>query len=81
MEELKSMNRRSFIKSLAAIGATATLSSIPFTGYSKSKEVKITFLHTNDVHSRIEPYPMDGSRLQGLGGVARRSTLIQKNKV
>lgn len=61
-----------------AIGATASLSSIPFASYSKSKEVKITFLHTNDVHSRIEPYPMDGSRLQGLGGVARRSTLINK---
>src|SRR5690606_9026973 len=78
MEELKSLNRRSFIKSVMALGATASLSSIPFAGYSKTKEVKITFLHTNDVHRRIDPYPMDGSRLQGLGGVARRSNLIQK---
>src|SRR5690606_31349413 len=36
----------------------------------------LTILHTNDVHSRIDPFPMDGSRNQGLGGVARRSTLI-----
>src|SRR5690606_36684560 len=78
MEELKSLNRRSFIKSVMALGATASLSSIPFAGYSKSKEVRITFLHTNDVHSRLEPYPMDGSILQGLGGLARRSTLIPK---
>lgn len=78
MEELKSLSRRNFIKGVVSLGAVTTLSSIPFLGYSKSKEVKITFLHTNDVHSRIEPYPMDGSRLQGLGGVARRSTLINK---
>lgn len=78
MEELKSYNRRGFIKGLMAIGATAALGSLPAVGYSRSKEVKITILHTNDVHSRVEPFPMDGTRLQGLGGVARRSTLINK---
>ena len=78
MEELKSYNRRGFIKGLMAIGATAALGSLPAVGYSRSKDVKITILHTNDVHSRVEPFPMDGTRLQGLGGVARRSTLINK---
>lgn len=77
MEELKSVNRRVFIKGLGALGATAALSNIPLDALADS-EVKITILHTNDVHSRIEPFPMDGSRNQGLGGVARRSTLIQK---
>lgn len=39
---------------------------------------KLTILHTNDVHSRIDPFPMDGGRNQGLGGVAARSELIKK---
>lgn len=39
---------------------------------------KLTILHTNDVHSRIEPFPMDGGRNQGLGGVAGRASLIKK---
>lgn len=39
---------------------------------------KITILHTNDVHSRLEPFPMDGSRNAGLGGVAARAALIQQ---
>lgn len=39
---------------------------------------RLTILHTNDVHSRIEPFPMDGSRNQGLGGVASRAALIKK---
>ncbi len=78
MEELKSLNRRVFLKSLAALGATASLGSLPLESFAKAKEIKLTILHTNDVHSRVEPFPMDGSRFQGLGGVARRSTLIKK---
>ncbi len=40
--------------------------------------LKMTILHTNDTHSRIEPFPMDGGRNQGLGGVAARAELIDK---
>lgn len=36
----------------------------------------LTILHTNDQHSRIDPFPMDGGRNQGQGGFARRATLI-----
>ena len=36
----------------------------------------ITILHTNDVHSRLEAFPMDGGKNQGLGGVAERATVI-----
>jgi 5'-nucleotidase len=36
----------------------------------------ITVLHTNDVHSRIDPFPEDGGRNAGLAGAARRATLI-----
>lgn len=39
---------------------------------------RLTILHTNDTHSRLEPFPMDGSRNQGLGGIASRAALIAK---
>lgn len=78
MKELSLYNRRNFIKKAGALGALATLGTLPSFGKGKrGKEIKLTILHTNDVHSRIEPFPMDGSRLQGLGGVARRSTLLK----
>jgi len=77
MEELKSVNRRSFIKGIGALGAVTAFSQLPLEALTDN-EVKITILHTNDVHSRIEPFSMDGSRNQGLGGVARRSTIIQQ---
>ena len=40
--------------------------------------VRLVVLHTNDTHSRMDPFPMDGGRFQGLGGAARRATLIRR---
>jgi 5'-nucleotidase len=44
----------------------------------ESKLLKLTILHTNDVHSRIEPFPMDGGRNEGQAGIARRTALIKR---
>lgn len=71
--------RRSFIKNTAlATGAILTSNSL-FAATNTSEEIELlTILHTNDVHSRLEPFPMDGSKNQGLGGVAPRAELINK---
>lgn len=39
---------------------------------------RIIILHTNDMHSRIEAFPDDGSQFAMQGGMARRATLIQQ---
>lgn len=78
MEELllPMTSRRDFLKSGRAAAAFFAMS--PFAAFAKDETVQLTILHTNDVHSRIEPFPMDGSRNQGLGGVARRAALVKK---
>jgi 5'-nucleotidase len=38
--------------------------------------VKVTILHTNDVHSRIDPFPANDPKYPGMGGVARRAAII-----
>ena len=69
------MNRRDFIRNSAlTAGALALSPSL----LAASKATKLTILHTNDVHSRIEPFPDDGRKWGGLGGMARRATLIEK---
>ena len=78
MDEFAFYNRRNFLRNLLVLGAGASLASLPQSVQAKDSSVKITILHTNDVHSRIEPFPMDGSTLLGGGGVARRSSLIQQ---
>ena len=37
----------------------------------------ITILHTNDVHSHIDPFPADHATTPNMGGVARRASLIE----
>jgi 5'-nucleotidase len=72
-------SRRKFItQSALAAGAILTTGNIFAEMQQENALKKLTILHTNDVHSRLEPFPMDGSRNQGLGGVAARAALIQK---
>lgn len=78
MEELQKINRRNFIRTGGIATAAFALSLDSLDVFASGRLQKLTILHTNDVHSRIEPFPMDGSRNQGLGGVARRSALIKK---
>ena len=72
------INRRKFIKTSGIVAAATALSIDSLDALASGEAKRLTILHTNDVHSRIEPFPMDGSRNQGLGGVARRSALIKK---
>jgi 5'-nucleotidase len=72
-------NRRQFIKQTAiAAGGLFTASPILRDIDDVLPQEKITILHTNDVHSRIDAFPMDGGRNQGLGGIAARSALIRE---
>jgi 5'-nucleotidase len=63
------------------VGAAAVVGALPLPDLlagGSSKTTSLTILHTNDVHSRLDPFPMDGSRNAGRGGVARRMTLIRQ---
>jgi 5'-nucleotidase len=77
MEELKS-NRRRFLRNTLTGAALLTLGFKTDSVFANDDFVKLTILHTNDVHSRIDPFPMDGSRNAGKGGVAPRAALINK---
>jgi len=78
MEELLKTSRRGFLKSGGMAAVATALSLDPIHAMAAGDVLKLTILHTNDVHSRIEPFPMDGSKYQGLGGTARRAALIGK---
>lgn len=72
------MKRRHFIKNLGFGTILAGSGFISPEIFADPKTFKLTILHTNDTHSRIDPFPMDGGSNQGLGGVARRAALIKK---
>lgn len=72
------MKRRNFLKSVSTGVIMTATGFMPLSALNSEQWTKLTILHTNDVHSRIDPFPMDGGKYQGLGGVARRAALIKK---
>lgn len=72
------MKRRDFIGQSLAAGAGLSMGLGTLGSCSANAERKVTILHTNDVHSHIESFDPDHSRYPGMGGVARRASLIQK---
>jgi len=71
------MKRRTFIQQTAATGALIGLGGLSLSFSEKTKK-HITILHTNDVHSHIEPFGPSDARNPNMGGVARRATLIEQ---
>ena len=77
------MNRKSFLKTLG--GGTLALSLTPDFIFANSLKIvdenspyRLTVLHTNDQHSRIEPFDASNARNPNQGGVARRASLIEQ---
>lgn len=72
------MKRREFLKYSAVGAAGLTLVGLPLNSEAASKTIKLTILHTNDQHSRIDPFPSDGRKYAGMGGMARRASLVER---
>lgn len=77
------MDRKKFLKTIG--GGTLALTLAPnlllaenFKILEQNSDYKLTILHTNDQHSRIEPFDSSYSRNPNQGGFARRAALIQK---
>jgi len=70
------MKRRDFIEKTAAGTAFVGL-GLSLSSFESSKIKQLTILHTNDVHSYIDPFPADHPRNPNMGGVARRAEIIE----
>ena len=69
------MNRRRFIYN----SSIASLSVLGLNSCTQLfRDVKITILHSNDVHSQIEPFPLNHNRFPGRGGFARRANIFNE---
>jgi len=71
------MNRRDFLKNSMLGAASLSLLGVSMPAAAAS-DAKLVILHTNDMHSRIEPFPASDKQWGGLGGMARRATMIEQ---
>lgn len=70
------MKRREFLQKTAATTALAGL-GLSFSSFKSLDTKHLTILHTNDVHSYIDPFPADHPRNANMGGVSRRAAIIE----
>jgi 5'-nucleotidase len=72
------LNRKTFIRQTALAAGALMAGPTIASAAEQFSPLKLTILHTNDTHSRLEPFPMDGGRNQGLGGISARAKLIKQ---
>nr|WP_298790284.1 metallophosphatase [uncultured Allomuricauda sp.] len=72
------MKRRDFLRNTAATSTLIGLGGLSFNSCKGLGSRQITILHTNDVHSHIDPFPTSHSQYANLGGVARRASLVEQ---
>nr|WP_315255997.1 metallophosphatase [uncultured Flavobacterium sp.] len=71
------MKRRDFIEKTAASTAILSL-GLSLSSFKSESVEHLTILHTNDVHSYIDPFPADHPRNPNMGGVSKRASIIEK---
>jgi|AntRauMFilla1563_2_1112583.scaffolds.fasta_scaffold01475_6 5'-nucleotidase len=76
------MKRRQFLENILQAGIITVvpsfLGSMVENPYTKAYNKKITILHTNDTHARIDPFPENAGKYAGMGGIARRASLVKQ---
>ena len=71
------MDRRKFLHQTAAAAVLTSIGGLTLPSFTNKKK-HITILHTNDTHSRVEPFETSHHRYANQGGVARRATLVER---
>ncbi|WP_447636672.1 bifunctional metallophosphatase/5'-nucleotidase [Flavobacterium microcysteis] len=71
------MKRRHFIQKTVASSALLTIGGLSLSSFKPLDKKHITILHTNDVHSHIDPFPPTDAKSPNMGGVSRRASLIE----
>ncbi len=70
--------RKQFVKTVVSSSALSLLPTRTLFASPKELLTKITILHTNDQHSRIEPFEASHKKFGGVGGFAQRATIIDQ---
>ena len=70
-------SRRNFIANLAKTSAGLALWQIPQNLLASEDLIRLSVLHTNDIHCRIDSFPETNPSYPGKGGLARLSGIIE----
>ncbi len=72
------MRRRRFIQSVLLTSGGIALSPKLILGNAFPGIKRLVILHTNDMHSHIDPFAANDPRYPGQGGIAKRAAMIEE---
>ena len=73
-------NRRTFLKQSILGGGALSLGLFPNELFASGQLVRLTVMHTNDMHCHIDPFPNSNAEYSGRGGMVRLASLIAKSR-
>ncbi|WP_318349814.1 bifunctional metallophosphatase/5'-nucleotidase [Aquipluma nitroreducens] len=71
-------NRRTFLKQTILGGGALTLGLIPKELFASGELVRLTVMHTNDMHCHLDPFPADHAEYPGKGGLVRIASMVNQ---
>ena len=71
-------NRRTFLKQSVIGGGAVCLGVFPQELFASGELVKLTVMHTNDMHCHIDPFSEDDTEYPGKGGMVRIASLVSQ---
>ena len=71
-------NRRTFLKQSILGGGALSLGLIPNELFASGELVRLTVMHTNDIHSHLDPFPEDHAEYPGKGGLVRIASMVNQ---
>ena len=78
MGEFIMSNRRTFLKQTILGGGALSLGLIPKELFASGELVRLTVMHTNDMHCHLDPFPADHAEYPGKGGLVRIASMVNQ---
>ena len=72
-------NRRTFLKQ-SILGGGALMGLLPGKLFASGELVRLTVMHTNDLHCHIDPFPGSNAEYPGRGGMVQLASLVAKTR-
>lgn len=70
--------RRTFLKQSVLAGSAFALTTFPEELFASGELVKLTVLHTNDMHCHFDPFPETDAEYAGKGGIVKLASIVEK---
>jgi 5'-nucleotidase len=74
-----SMNsRRNFIRQVALGSGALTMGMIPKELFATGELIRLSVVHTNDMHCHFDPFPETDAEYAGRGGLVRLASIVER---